>query len=427
MPRRRATLIVARRLDAMGEGSNSYLKPYLTLCQEAGLSTRLLFAPRRSFGNRAWARLHPDFAARVDSVDWPQTIRLGDVWISLSPEVWVRCFRRAGAEALRRLRRKTKISHPSALGVELSERETRDVARRASAEPIDLLTVEYSSLGPLLDRIDAAKRIVFLHDLFSLRAKSFQEAGLEPDHAAITVEQEAERCSAADVLIHASCTELAQFRPMLASAKHIWMRPEVIAVREKGDPSAAPHGVFLGSQHAGNIAALAFLRERVWPRVRAQVPDAELWIAGSICARIEPAAARAEGLRLLGRVDDLAVLGGKQAVGLAPMLLGSGIPIKVADYLALGMPVAVTPHVLAPFGNALEGLVREAATEAEYPNEICKILTSDKIRQEMSIRSSEVSARLSNEVVLSEVADHAFEWRSKSSKSPRNMSEYRQS
>ncbi|NDW01866.1 MULTISPECIES: glycosyltransferase family 4 protein [unclassified Salipiger] len=400
---RRATLIVARRLDAMGEGSNSYLKPYLMLCRDAGLSTRLLFAPRRSFGNLAWARLHPDFAGLVDRVDWAQTIRVGGLWISLSPEVWLRLLRRIGAEALRRLRGRTERPYPSALGVELSEREARDVARRASAEPIDVLTVEYSSLGPLLDRIDAEKRIVFLHDLFSLRAKSFRDAGLEPDHAEMTLEEEAARCSGADVLIHASCTELEQLRPLLPQAAHVWMRPEVISARADGDPAAAPHGVFLGSQHAGNVAALDYLRRRVWPEVRARVPGAELWIAGSICARVDSAAAKAEGLRLMGRVDDLGVLGGPQAIGLAPMLLGSGIPIKVADYLALGMPVVVTPNVLNPFGTALDGMVLEAKTEADYPYVICRILRDEGLRREMSILTAELPGRFSNDAVLLEI------------------------
>lgn len=401
--RRPATLIVARRLDAMGEGSNSYLKPYLALCREAGFSTRLLFAPRRSFGNLPWARLHPDFAALVDRVDWPQSLRFRGLWLSLSARVWLRFLRRALVEVGRRLGPAAAEPYPSVLGYALSERESRAVARRAGGEPVELLTVEYSSLGQLLERVEARRRVVFLHDLFSLRASGFLALGKPPDHAVISLEDEAGRCRAADVLVHASCTELEQFAPQLPAAQHVWMPPEVISVPPRPATGFTPHGVFLGSQHAGNLHALDYLRSRVWPDVRASVPGAMLWVVGSICSRIDPAAAAEEGLRLLGRVDDLAEIAGEGAVGLAPMKFGSGVPIKVVDYLALGMPVVVTPGVLAPFGGALDGLVVESASEEEYPGEICKILRDSTIYREMSSKTRVLHARMTNDAVISAI------------------------
>ncbi|QAX32122.1 glycosyltransferase family 4 protein [Leisingera sp. NJS204] len=394
--KRPATLIVARRLDGARSGSNTYLKVYLQLCRDAGLSTRIVFAPRRSFGNLAWARLDPGIADLADQIDWAQALRIGRTRISLSPAVWLRMARRAAAEGWRRLSGQGGSPYPSLLGVELPPRESEEVMARARRADAEVLTVEYSSLGPLLDQLEARMRVVFLHDLFSLRAENFAAQGLQPDHSVITLAEEAQRCRAADLLIHASCIERDRLRPLLPGARHEWMPPAAQAVRPRAEPGTEPHGLFLGSVHGGNTEALGFLRRHVWPKVRAGLPDAKLWIAGSIAATVSAREAQAEGLVLLGPVDDLAALGGPQAVGLAPMKTGSGIPIKVVDYLSLGMPVAVTPGTLDAFGGALDGFVAVSDSDADYAATVCALLRNDSERENLSMASASAISQLRN-------------------------------
>lgn len=394
---RRAVLIVARRLDGARSGSNSYLKDYLRLCRAAGLSTRIVFAPRRSFGNLAWARLDPEIAGLVDQIDWPQSLQLGGVRLSLSPTVWLAMGRRLLAEALRRLTGQAG-AYPSLLGAELSAREAAEVL--AHVGQVEVVTAEYSSLAPLLEEVEAPRRIVFLHDLFSLRAETFAAQGLTPDHVVLSRKAEAARCRAADLLIHASCIERDAFRPLLPEARHEWMPPVARPVQVQTDPTRPSHGLFVGSVHKGNVEALTFLRQKIWPQVCAQLPEAELWIAGSIAETVSERDARAEGLMLLGPVEDLATLGGVQTVALAPMKSGSGIPIKVVDYLSLGMAVAVTAGTLDAFGGALEGLVVEAASDADYAAMICQLLQDDSRRRALSAAAAQAESRLHNPALL---------------------------
>lgn len=403
MTPRPATLIVARRLDQMHSGSSVYLRGYLELCRKAGLRTRLILAPRRTFGNRPWMRIHPGFEALVEDIDWPQTVRLGRYWLSLSPAVWFRFGKRCAIEVWRWACRATDVPYPSRLGFELSSKEAGEVVGRARKHGASVVTVEYSSLAPLLGKIEAKRRVVLLHDLFSLRAADFLERGVPPDHAAPTLEEEARRCQSADLLVHASCIERDALAPLLPHASHIWMAPEFRHRRVASDGAEQPHGIFIGSLHAGNVAALTFLRREVWPRVRAAIPEAELWLVGAISTRVTPSEARDEGLRLFGRVDDLEGFGGPQAVGLAPLKAGSGIPIKVVDYLSLRLPVVVSDEGIAAFGQALDGIVLEEPTDAAYVRAVCRLLSDDSLRKSMSRETSRVAERLSNEGLVSEL------------------------
>ncbi|WP_238370333.1 glycosyltransferase family 4 protein [Heliomarina baculiformis] len=396
----RGVLIVARRLDTMQSGSSQYIYGYLKLCRDAGLSTRLVFAPRRSFGNLAWARVHRDFADVVDDIVWPQAARFGDLFVSTSPKVWGRFLRRALFEMRRRLSSDASERVPSLLGKELSEDEAQELMDLLAPLRATIVTAEYSSLGPLLSGAGDAFRVVFLHDLFSLRAESFLSSGGQPDHHVITMEEEVNRCRAADLLIHASCSEYTAMKAVFPQVEHVWMRPTVNVRDFDVSGGGEPHAVFMGSLHQGNIAALDFLRRKVWPLVRAQKPEARMHIVGTVASLVDPEEAEREGLVLVGPVDDLSEIGGENAIGLAPMDLGSGIPIKIVDYLALRMPVVATSGALASFGGALDGLLLEPEDLQGCAAAILELLDDEDLRRRLSQGASAVRARLSNEPLI---------------------------
>lgn len=396
-PPRKAIVIVARRLDGMQSGSSQYLKTYLKLSRDAGLSTTIVFAPRRSFGNLAWARIHGDIEQLADGIDWAQTVKIGTCYVSLSPAVWGRFAKRLARELLRRITGRKHIPVPSLLGVELDKREAEQTLRRAKTHAAQIVTAEYSSLAPLLGQIEAARRIVFLHDLFSLRAENFASQGLEPDHAVMSLADEAARCRHATALIHASRAEETRLAEVLPDAQHIWMRPEVSLTRPPHVRRTEPHAVFMGSNHAGNRQALEQLRKTIWPRVKNRLPDACLHIVGSIAGTIDPADAKREGLRLVGRVDDLNQIASADAIGLAPMEFGSGIPIKVFDYLGQGLPVVVTSNVVDSFGDNLDGVLAVATSRTHFADLTAELLQDETARHAMVARMQTVSERLKND------------------------------
>lgn len=403
-PRRRAALLVQRQLDRTTTGNAAYLIIFLRCLREAGLAIDVIFAPRRSFGNRPWARLHPTFAALIDAAVWPGSVRFGDLFISISPVVWGRFAIRLAKEALRRV----GVTSPaltgvtSMLGHEPDAREARELADAANARDAALTIAEYSSLGPVLPLCTAPERSVLLHDLHSLRAAAARAEGRAPDHFELSLEAEAARCAGATSLVYASAEERATLEPLTAGMRQIWMRPDVnIAPPEPEATPSPPRAVFLGTRHAFNSDALVCLLDAVWPAVRRRAPDAQLQIVGSIGEEVPEAQNGRDGVTVLGRVDDLRSIGGPSAIGLAPTRLASGVSIKVAEYLRLGMAVVTLPKALEGFGDALDDLVARGADVESFADEVAALLADAPRRREMAARgAAEVGARLSNDELL---------------------------
>jgi glycosyltransferase involved in cell wall biosynthesis len=91
-----------------------------------------------------------------------------------------------------------------------------------------------------------------------------------------------------------------------------------------------------------NRDGIEWFATRVWPLVRAAVPEARLVLAGS--GDPSPSVLRGDGIEFAGRVPDIAQFLGKVAVVTVPVLLGPGTPVKFAEALASGAAVASTVH-----------------------------------------------------------------------------------
>lgn len=391
---------VQRQLDNISSGNGAYLEMFLQAAADAGARVRLVFAPWRSFGNRPWARLHPRFAALSSEVVWPRSLRIGPHYWSLSPTVWARFAIRLGKALAQRLGFETKIY--SFLGDPLEQHEAHVVACACASQGGAQLTVaEYSSMAPVLKLLSyPTRKGVLVHDLFSDRAARFRHNGLEPDFLEISRETEVDWMSVADVCFYASANEMASLGRQLPRSKGVWLRPgpRPCTVTPVVGPARI---VFLGTQHAGNLDALRHFLVDVWPLVKQQKPDVEFWIAGSIGRDVEQDTRRDPQVKILGRVDNLGTIGGSDSIGVAPTRLATGVSIKVAEYLMLGMPTVVYPLALEGFGDALSDLVEIGSTPDQFAQCVINLLDNNVLRSQRSARSpEEVTRRLSNDEVI---------------------------
>jgi glycosyltransferase involved in cell wall biosynthesis len=108
--------------------------------------------------------------------------------------------------------------------------------------------------------------------------------------------------------------------------------------------STPPRIVMLGNRLWRPNAEAADTIVRLWPRVAAGVPDAELWLVGP-----RPAHATddlPDGVRDLGMVDDVdAVLDECRALT-APVGVGGGVRVKLLEAAARGLPVVCTTEAV---------------------------------------------------------------------------------
>lgn len=110
--------------------------------------------------------------------------------------------------------------------------------------------------------------------------------------------------------------------------------------------------VFLGSlarEGEPNIDSLDWFFANVWPLLRARLPAAHVTVVGAVAPSIRERLA-GEGVRILGRVDDVGPVLDAARVALAPTRFAAGIPHKVHETVAHGLPGVVTPILAEQLG-----------------------------------------------------------------------------
>lgn len=105
-----------------------------------------------------------------------------------------------------------------------------------------------------------------------------------------------------------------------------------------------PRVLFVGTLDvATNVTALHWFLDGVWPSIRAQVPEAVLDVVGRGPTDELVSRLRAEpGVTLHADVPDIHPFLAGAAVAVNPAVSGSGVNIKLVDYLQAGIPVVST-------------------------------------------------------------------------------------
>ncbi|MFZ6749284.1 glycosyltransferase [Undibacterium sp. Ren11W] len=104
------------------------------------------------------------------------------------------------------------------------------------------------------------------------------------------------------------------------------------------------HFLSIGNfRHAPNWDAVLWLKHAIWPRIRQQLPQAQLQVVGAY----PPPKATAlhspqQGFQVLGWVPDAHAVMSQARVCLAPLRFGAGIKGKLADAMACGTPSVTT-------------------------------------------------------------------------------------
>ncbi len=125
---------------------------------------------------------------------------------------------------------------------------------------------------------------------------------------------------------------------------------------QRAEPTTSDKTVLL----SGNLGyrptvqgALWFARE-VWPGIRGQVPEARWILAGARPRSAIRRLSRVDGVEVHADVPDLGAYLASSRVAVAPMSSGSGVPMKVLEAMAAGVPAVVHPW-------AADGLTKGAA------------------------------------------------------------------
>lgn len=155
-----------------------------------------------------------------------------------------------------------------------------------------------------------------------------------------------------------------------------------------GDPAVAGRIVFVGNfAHPPNTEAAQRLLVGILPRVRREVPEAELWIVGP-GAPDELVRLGGEGVHFTGRVEEVLPFVRGAAVVALPISSGGGIRIKTLEALSAGAAVVASARALEgiPVTDGVHVLVAE--TDEQFADAIGALLTDDGRRRAMGGRAA---------------------------------------
>lgn len=148
-------------------------------------------------------------------------------------------------------------------------------------------------------------------------------------------------------------------------------------------PAVVPNSLlYVGNyEYPPNVEAALLLIDRIFPQVRAAIPEATVSIVGNapppeLIARAGP------GVVITGRIPEVRDAYAQAAVFAAPLITGAGIKNKVLEALAMRVPVVGTPlsvdgiHVR----DGDSALVAPVETMAEA---IIRLLRDEALRQQL--------------------------------------------
>lgn len=339
-------------------GSTTYINSLFQLLRAQGAEITLVAttagsrSPRLFF--RAVASVPPGITLR-----FPGYLRIGSLYVRpFHLKAWARALARAGNRKpwLRSLNALLKKFYGPSLYTgawdltPLTPAECRCALQEIEATQATAVIGNYCLWGSLFGdgRTGHRRTAILMHDLLSARAERFAQSGTPLDMPAITFAEELGLLAGAHTALAAQQGEADLVRSQLPQSTTVVVTP-VVLHPEPLDPGSVLEGrcLFVGSNIAPNRNALEFLLQSVWPTVRAQVPGATLVIAGSVGLALAPdersATLASLGVEILGKVPSLRAEYARAAVCLVPLLLGTGIKIKLLEALSFGKAIVSTP------------------------------------------------------------------------------------
>lgn len=251
-------------------------------------------------------------------------------------------------------------------------------AAQAQAVFLNRVTIAREVIS-LINVSNGRPKIIFnTVDLYHLREERFaklQRSAALLDEAARTKRDELSIIRKADLTIVVSSYELALLEKLMPTARTCHL-----PIPRRAEPSRngfleRSGVVFIGGfLHHGNVDAVRFLVDEIWPLVRRQAPHIELQIVGSNATpEIHALQDTRKGVSVLGFVEDLRAVFEQVRLSVAPIRFGAGVKGKVISSLMHGVPCVTTKIAIEGTTLAADEHVLQGDTKEEIAAQIVRL------------------------------------------------------
>jgi polysaccharide biosynthesis protein PslH len=138
-----------------------------------------------------------------------------------------------------------------------------------------------------------------------------------------------------------------------------------------------PAIAFIGDMsYFPNMEAAIFFARKVFPLIRSKVREARFLIVGRSPAPSVLALRRINGVEVTGRVPDIRPWLARAQVSVAPFSISAGIPNKILEAMACGLPVVATPRGVQGLSQDVRDAVQTAEGPPEFASRVIDLLTN---------------------------------------------------
>jgi hypothetical protein len=257
---------------------------------------------------------------------------------------------------------------------------------------------EYVWMTRVLPLIDShAIKVVDTLDVFSTKKDKVLSFGI--DDLSLIEDEERKRLALADIVIAIQEEEYQCLRRLVPDRVVVTAGLDFEAV---GTPSLPPdHSVlYIASSNAMNVRGLDNFLRSSWPAVVAQVPDAELWVAGAVG---NESWEERVGVKKIGIVHDLEELYRSVRVVINPAQAGTGAKIKTVEALSHLRPIVTFPTGVDGLHLELRRLCDVVQDWPEFSSSVVRRLLDHRERAFSSAEAERIERLTSPAVVYAEL------------------------
>lgn len=167
--------------------------------------------------------------------------------------------------------------------------------------------------------------------------------------------------------------------------------------------------LFTGTSAPRNMTALyGFVRD-VWPLVRAQMPKVEFLVGGNFSESAQAEFAGIPNMRFTGRVDDIRPVFDQGDVFVAPFEETHGSKLKIAEAMAMGLPIVSTPEGVRGFPVSPGTNVLIAEDTQAFARHCTELLRDPQLRQRIGEAARQTALERLDWSVLGQRLRHIVE------------------